>query len=442
MTADPFVLFREWDVLNQQAIPPLRRAERGGERPRVWAAGEVADAVAVSVAYHQDGAAGDPDLQAYASGRLGPVYFSRSHIRCLPPGSRSDLFHRCDRGWAADERISRAIVMAEPRQPVDLILLRHLGGPDHLTRIGSLLRPGGRLMLVEDDDRPLRRGPRGRLGDLRAVDRHGRLYEKAAAGRGCHDPEAGPEGEGPEGEGPDREGERTTLADRQVQDELVTSHANLARSLARRFSGHGEGRQDLDQVAFLALVKAASRYDPSRNISFSTFATATVLGELKRHFRDKTWMMRVPRSVQETYLAIKDARETLSHELAASPTIQQIAERIGITDEMVLEAMEAGENYWPESLDVGLREGDAGRDVPVLDHSFDLVLEQRDLQLLLPRLAPRERVLLRRLYFDGWTQRQVAEEIGVSQMHISRLLTRTIDKLRMWASDERFAGSH
>ena len=423
---DPSVLFRDWEILNEQVVPALRDAERADGHARVWAAGEVADAVAVSAAYQCRRDPGRAALQAFASGAPGPVYFSRAQIRALPPGNRSGLFRRCEQGWEVDERISSTIVLAEPRRPVDLVLLRETGDGDEVARAADLLRPGGRLMLVDPDGRDVQEK------GLRPVDGQGRLYEKLAAGGGRGRQSGGP--------GDDVEG--LTLADRQVQSDLVTSHANLARSLARRFSGHGESRQDLDQVALLALVKAASRYDRSRNISFSTFATATILGELKRHFRDKTWMMRVPRSVQETYLAIKDARESLSHELSCSPTIPQIAGRIGITEEMVLEAMEAGENYWPESLDVGLRDGDAGRDVPVVDQSFDLVLEQRDLQLLMPRLAPRERVLLRRLYFDGWTQRQVAEEIGVSQMHISRLLSRTIDKLRLWASDQRFAGSY
>ena len=213
----------------------------------------------------------------------------------------------------------------------------------------------------------------------------------------------------------------------------MLSHVNLARSLARRFAGHGEGRQDLDQVALLALVKAASRFDPDRDISFSTFATSTVLGELKRHFRDKTWMMRVPRPLQEMYLAVKDAREALTHELSTSPTIPQIAERLGVSEERVLEAMEAGDNYWPESLDAGFADNGSGRDVPVIDQGFDRALEHHELNRLLPRLAPRERRLLELLYIHGWTQRQAAQELGVSQMQVSRLVNAALTKLRTWA---------
>lgn len=129
------------------------------------------------------------------------------------------------------------------------------------------------------------------------------------------------------------------------------------------------------------------------------------------------------------------ARETLTHELSTSPTIEQIADRLGISDEAVLEAMEAGENYWPESLDVGVFEGESGREVPVTDPSFELALERQQLTPLLPRLAPRERLILKRLYFDGWTQSQVASEICVSQMQVSRLLARTIEKLRAWIAE-------
>ena len=174
MTTDPFLLFHEWDLLSEHAIPPLRRAETAGHRPRVWAAGEVADAVAVAVAYRQEVGPGGVDgtgMEAYASGSPGPVYFSRSQMRCLPQRSRSELFRRCQGGWQADEVISRSIVMGEPRRPVDLIVLRRDGrGSDDTGRPVEMLRSGGRLMLVEAG-RPDRSADLdGRLGGLRQLD--------------------------------------------------------------------------------------------------------------------------------------------------------------------------------------------------------------------------------------------------------------------------------
>ena len=423
MTDEKPTLLREWSLLRDRVVPILLEAGAREDGARIWAVGEVADAVAVAVAYREASAGDHGRFTAFASGRLRPSYFSRSEIRGVPGPARAAAFSRSEQGWRAADSIARRIFLCAPSAPVDLVTVRGRSAPG-ADRAADLLRPGGLLVLADREaEIPGRR-------DLRRIDGAARLYEKRP---GPVDPQVA--GTEPAEEHP------LTLAERMYQADLVTSHASLARSLARRFSGHGENRQDLDQVALLALDRAASRYDPDRDISFSTFATATVLGELKRHFRDRTWMMRVPRSVQETYLAIKDARETLGHEMSRSPTIPEISGRLGISDEAVLEAMEAGDNYWPESLNVGIHEGEPGRDIPVVDRSYDTVLEQHDLQRLIPRLGQRERVMLRRLYFDGWTQRQVAEEIGVSQMHISRLLSRTLEKLRVWASDDIPGGS-
>ena len=215
-----------------------------------------------------------------------------------------------------------------------------------------------------------------------------------------------------------------------MEEEMVSRHLKLARGLARRFSGHGEPVEDLRQVAFVGLVLAARRYDPEQNASFSTYATATILGELKRYFRDKSWMMRVPRQVQETYLAIKTAREELYQELACSPTISQTARRVRISEEAVLDAIEAGENFLPQSLDAGPDEDSSGRDVPVVDAAFDVMLERNLLMEDLPRMSRREQLVLKRVYLDGWTQRRVAEEIGASQMQVSRLLHASEQRIR------------
>jgi RNA polymerase sigma-B factor len=162
----------------------------------------------------------------------------------------------------------------------------------------------------------------------------------------------------------------------------------------------------------------------------------SILGELKRHFRDKTWMLRVPRSTQELYLSIKDAREELSHQLGRSPTLEDVAAYIGVGLNEVIEAMAAGGTYWPASLDVYGPNGERTIDVPVTDASLDGAVDREQLRAVLPRLNDRERLILTRIYFDGETQQRVAEEIGASQMQVSRLLARTLGKLRRWCNDD------
>ena len=417
-------LLREWELLQSEVIPPLVDVGRSRRSPLVWSVGSVADAVAVATAYRHADPARSARLRVFATGTgaagpdLSPVTFSLSDIRCVPLGTRSKAFQRHHRGWVPDAAVADSVILSRPAEAVDLVTLRPGDGDRSTSAALERLRTGGHLLLIDGGD------PLHSLPGLEPVGR-GRVFRKT----GDASPPA------PEGAPRDGNGDLLTLGRQQFQSELVAGHARLARSLARRFSHHGESKDDLEQVALLALVKAARRYDTDRETSFSTYATASILGEIKRHFRDRTWMMRVPRSVQESYLAVKEARETLTHELSTSPTIQQIADRLGISDEAVLEAMEAGENYWPESLDVGVFEGESGREVPVTDPSFELALERQQLTSLLPRLAPRERLILKRLYFDGWTQSQVADEIGVSQMQVSRLLARTIEKLRAWIAE-------
>ena len=406
-------------MLQERIVPMLLDANKLERHPRMWAVDSVADAVAVTAAYQHARRRESGDLRAFASepGRdLGAVTFSLADVRCVPVPTRAETFERQAHRWLPGSHIAEQVILGQPDGVVDLVTIR----PDTSERVTDRaidqLRDGGHLLLIHP-------GPTlSRHDGLQPVPGSRRIYRKCTRGRV---PESA-----------DLTAGADTLAHRQAQSDLVASHARLARSLARRFSHHGEAKEDLEQVALLALVKAARRYDPGRETSFSTYATASILGELKRHFRDKTWTMRVPRSIQESYLAVKQAREVLTHELSCSPTIQQISARLGISDETVLEAMEAGENYWPESLDAGTFEGDAGRDVPVTDGGFELTLERQQFATLLPRLAPRERLILKRLYFDGWTQRQVAEEVGVSQMQISRLLAKAMEKLRTWVRED------
>ena len=408
-------------MLQDQVIPALLDLDGRDAGPTVWSVDSVADAVAVTAAYQHARTGGPNGLRAYASEatrELSPVVFSLADIRCVPGPTRSATFERRSARWRPGADIAERVILGSPQGQVDLVTIRAETSEGAADRAIDHLRDGGHLLFLDPSpDIARRRG-------LRQVGTDPRIFQKCSRARSAQPT------------GPVRsDTPADTLARHQVQAELVAGHARLARSLARRFSHHGEAKEDLEQVAMLALLKAARRFDPGRETSFSTYATASILGEIKRHFRDKTWMMRVPRSVQEKYLAIKEAREALTHELACSPTIGQIGDRLGITDEAVLEAMEAGENYWPESLDVGVFEGESGRDVPVVDGGFELSLERQQFVAVLPRLAPRERLILKRLFFDGWTQRQVAEEVGVSQMQISRLLAQTTAKLRGWVNE-------
>ena len=387
-------------------------------RPEVWTVGTAEDAVALALAYHH--AIGDPDeadIRVFLSA-LGPtegrMHFALSDLRCLPSDRRQAFVH-VDRRWTPVPRLTQRVVLGPPAAPVDLVTIRAHSAPGGPFPALDRLRRGGRVLFV-DDVRP------GLVpeSDFEAVDRSGRLFARTTDA-----PAIAAVTEGDDGSAP------LTLTARLRQEKLVESHLNLARSLARRFAHHGEMTEDLEQVALLALVKAAGRYSDDHGSSFATYATASVLGELKRHFRDKTWMLRVPRSLQETYLSIKTAREELGQKLGTSPTIPQIAAHLRVSEEAILAAMEAGDNYWPASLDTARRDGeDAGTEVPVIEHGFETSLDRRQLRESLPALDRREQHLIKRLYFDGWTQRRVAEEIGVSQMQVSRLMARTLDKLR------------
>ncbi len=429
MGAHASPLLRDWQLLQEQVVPPLLKVGRT-RTPRVWTAGSAADAVAVTVAYRAgelrgiDGKGGDvpvTPLQVFASDLPAeslPLDFALSDIRCVPAEDRLASFLCQDLRWVPDPAIAEQVVLADPSEPVDLVTIRTNDGSDAISpeQAADQLRAGGHLVVVEPS------GGRVAVSGLQPVTTDGRVFRKKARHRRGVRPAA-------------REDRSDTLARRQFQTQLVNTHLRLAGSLARRFAHHGEPTDDLEQVALMALLKASRRYDANRDATFATYATASILGELKRHFRDKTWMMRVPRSVQELYLSVKDAREELGHRLGASPTIPEIAAHLGVPEESVLDAMEAGDSYWPASLDMRMADDEAKTDIPVIDRAFDHSLDVQQLQGLLPRLDRREQLILKRLYFDGRTQRQVAAEIGVSQMQVSRLLVRTITKLRSWARE-------
>ncbi len=218
-----------------------------------------------------------------------------------------------------------------------------------------------------------------------------------------------------------------------TRDRLIELHLPLVEHCARRFFNRGEPLDDLVQVGTIGLIKAVDRFDTDRGVEFSTYATPTIIGEIKRHFRDKGWAIRVPRRLQELRMSIATATSELSQSLGRSPTAREIAEQLGVTVEDVLEGIESANAYSTMSLDAGQGEEDGsswwetlGDDDVALEH----VEIRESLRPLIERLPPREQQILILRFFRQQTQSQIAEEIGVSQMHVSRLLTRTLEKLR------------
>jgi RNA polymerase sigma-B factor len=217
--------------------------------------------------------------------------------------------------------------------------------------------------------------------------------------------------------------------DRALRNRLIESNAHLARSLARRFANRSEPLDDLEQVAMLGVLKAVERFDPERGTPFGAFAVPTVVGELRRHFRDQGWMVRVPRRVQDLHLRIGTVISELSQQLGRSPTPREIADAAGVRDEDVLEALDAGNRYRPTSLDVGPTGSDSDALVGDTDAEFASVEDRATLLELLHRLPEREQRVMYMRYFEDMTQAEIAEAVGVSQMHVSRLLSRSLAAL-------------
>jgi RNA polymerase sigma-B factor len=230
--------------------------------------------------------------------------------------------------------------------------------------------------------------------------------------------------------------------DAAAREELVVRFTPLAESLARRFAGRGEPIEDLNQVASVGLLGAVDRYDPDREVRFTTFATATIVGELKRHLRDKAWAVRVPRRLQELGLEIGRGTAILTQELGRAPTVDEIADRVGATADTVLEAMDAMHAYAAGSLDVPAREDDVAR-IETLgdeDPSLELVEAWSGVAPAVADLPARERRVLYLRFFRGRTQSEIAEDIGVSQMHVSRILAQTLERLRVAAGSGTSGG--
>jgi len=219
-----------------------------------------------------------------------------------------------------------------------------------------------------------------------------------------------------------------------IRAELVELHLPLVEYLARRFRNRGEWLDDLTQVATIGLIKSIDRFDLSRGVEFSTYATPTIVGEIKRHFRDKGWAVRVPRRLQELKLALTKAISDLAQRLGRAPTIAELADHLQMSEEEVLEGLESANAYSTVSLDAP----DSGdEDAPAVAESLGMVddalegVEYREsLKPLLERLPPREKRILLLRFFGNMTQSQIATELGISQMHVSRLLARTLTQLR------------
>ena len=219
-----------------------------------------------------------------------------------------------------------------------------------------------------------------------------------------------------------------------LRDDLIEAHLGLAEYLARRFANRGEPLDDLVQVASLGLVKAVERFDPARGLEFTTFATPTIVGELKRHFRDKGWAVRVPRRVQELHLRVTRVIDDLALELGRSPTVQEIAKRAGTTEDEVIEAIDAGSAYRSASLDAGRSDDDETPgllgQLGELDPELARAERRAALGPLISELPEREQVMLYLRFYEGMTQSEIAKRLGISQMHVSRLLSRSLQQLR------------
>jgi RNA polymerase sigma-B factor len=218
-----------------------------------------------------------------------------------------------------------------------------------------------------------------------------------------------------------------------LRDKLVEGHLPVAKHIARRFSQRGEPLDDLEQVATVGLINAIDRFDPHRGVDFLSYAVPTVTGEVRRHFRDQGWGMRVPRRLKDLHVTLGSAISTLSQRLGRAPTATELAEHLRLPKEEVVEGLEAANAYRGTSLDRLTDEDSSGGISDVVgqaDHELDRVEYREALKPLLGRLPERERTILMLRFFGNMTQTQIADRIGISQMHVSRLLSQTLGTLR------------
>lgn len=227
----------------------------------------------------------------------------------------------------------------------------------------------------------------------------------------------------------------------QLRERLVTEHMPVAEHIARRFDNRGEQYEDLLQVAKLGLVNAVDRFDPERGSDFLSFAVPTIMGEVRRHFRDASWAVRVPRRLKELHLSVSAAGDELAQSLGRAATPSEIAAHLGMSTDDVHEGMEAGYAYHSVSTDEVITSGpDAislGDTLGEDDTAFQHVEYQESLRPLLRTLPERDRTILRMRFFEYRTQTQIAELVGISQMHVSRVLSRTLTYLRNQLREEQ-----
>ncbi|RZT84342.1 RNA polymerase sigma-28 (SigD/FliA/WhiG) subunit [Pseudonocardia sediminis] len=219
-----------------------------------------------------------------------------------------------------------------------------------------------------------------------------------------------------------------------MRDQLVRGYLPVAQHIARRFAHRGEPLDDLTQVATVGLINAIDRFSPEKGGEFFSFAVPTISGEVRRHFRDQSWSMRVPRRLKDMHVSINSAVSELSQQLGRSPRPTEIAERLDLPVSEVLEGLEASEAYRSSSLDEMLSSEDGSATVGELVGEADAELDRVDyreaLRPLLADLAERERTIVMLRFFGNLTQTQIANEVGISQMHVSRLLAQTLGRLR------------
>jgi RNA polymerase sigma-B factor len=223
--------------------------------------------------------------------------------------------------------------------------------------------------------------------------------------------------------------------DLQAREQLIEQYMSLVRSLARRYSYRGEQLEDLVQIGAIGLIKAIDRFDLDRGVELTTYATPNIIGEIKRHFRDKGWSVRVPRGLQELNVQLSRIVEQLTVQLGRSPTIPELAQAAGAQEEEVLEALESGRAYSSLSLSTG--GGGDGEDsldplesIGTEEHQYEVSEDRAVLAPGFKALDERERRILQLRFFEGLTQSQIAQQVGISQMHVSRLIRRSLEKIR------------
>lgn len=224
-----------------------------------------------------------------------------------------------------------------------------------------------------------------------------------------------------------------------IRDELIFRHLDLAKGLARRFMGRGEPLEDLIQVAIYGLINAIDRYDPDRGTKFETFAYPTILGELKRHFRDTAWSMQLPRGLQELNQKAYKLVDILTQKLGRPPTVSELAQELGVSEEQVIEALEAANAYETISLEqeISADEDDKPQTLEELvslteDEEVQRWQQRQLIEDAMKVLDERERKIVEMRFFDDLTQTQIAQRLGISQMHVSRLLRRAIQKMQAY----------